>query len=285
MVKTQKIEQWLPHIVNHRPWRPRGLRYALGGMRAYFDPVFVGLERLNKSKPALWVGNHTLYGLLDAPLLLLELYERHGLMVRSLGDRAHFQVPLWRDVLKRGGMVLGSPENCARLMRAGEHILVFPGGGREVMRRKGEAHRLIWKRRSGFARMALEHRYDIIPFASLGPDDSLDILLDANDVTGARLWRWSAEHTKLAELTRAGDMIPPIVRGLGPTPVPRPERFFFGFGERISADSYTAGADDPEAVWSLRERVAESIEVEMRALFELRGRDRPQWRQWRRWLT
>lgn len=48
-------------------------------------------------------------------------------------------------------MVLGTPENCAALMQAGQSILVFPGGGREVMRRKGEAYRLIWKRCRGGA--------------------------------------------------------------------------------------------------------------------------------------
>jgi hypothetical protein len=38
-------------------------------------------------------------------------------------------------------------------------VLVFPGGGREVTKRKGEAHKVIWKERTGFARMAIEHGY------------------------------------------------------------------------------------------------------------------------------
>ena len=54
------------------------------------------------------------------------------------------------------------------------------------MRRKGEAYRLVWKQRTGFARLAIEHGYDIIPFGSVGPDEAFDILFDANDVMGFR---------------------------------------------------------------------------------------------------
>ena len=37
-------------------------------------------------------------------------------------------------------------------MERGEAILVFPGGGREVMKRKDEDYVLIWKERLGFVR-------------------------------------------------------------------------------------------------------------------------------------
>jgi hypothetical protein len=41
------------------------------------------------------------------------------------------------------GVVLGTPEGCAELMVCGESIPVFPGGGREVCKRKGEKCELI----------------------------------------------------------------------------------------------------------------------------------------------
>ena len=50
-------------------------------------------------------------------------------------------------------------------------MLVFPGSGREVTKRKGEAYKVIWKERTGFARMAIEHGYPITPFASVGPEE------------------------------------------------------------------------------------------------------------------
>ena len=72
----------------------------------------------------------------------------------------------------------GTPENCAQLMRQGESILVFPGGSREVFKRKGEQYRLMWKERLGFARLAMAYRCTIVPFAAVGADDCYDIVFD-----------------------------------------------------------------------------------------------------------
>jgi hypothetical protein len=74
------------------------------------------------------------------PLMLLGLYQHKGVFLRSLGDHIHFKIPLWRNLLWDNGCVAGTPQNCQQLMEAKEHILVFPGGGREVMKNKGEEY-------------------------------------------------------------------------------------------------------------------------------------------------
>ncbi len=267
-----------------QPPSTRAMHLLTALPRAWFQPCFIGLDRIDLSKPALWVGNHTLYGLQDVPLLMERLLQE-GVMLRGLGDRGHFKVPLWGKALVRAGMVMASPEHCAGLMASGQHILVFPGGGREVMRRKGEAYRLIWKRRTGFARLAIEHGYDILPFASLGPDETLDILLDADDIMASRPWRCLNRRWPLAAMTRDGDMIPPVVKGLGPTCLPRPQRFYFGFGQRISTAEGQVLAQGEDLLWQLRQRVAASIEAQMELLQRVRAEDQPRWSRWRRYLT
>lgn len=253
--------------------------------RAWFNPVFLGLETVGLERPALWVGNHTVMGVMDIPLLCERLLQE-GVVLRSLGDRGHFKVPLWRTALSRGGMVLGSPENCAALMQSGQHVLVFPGGAREVWRRRGEAYQLIWKRRTGFVRMAIEHGYDIIPFGSLGPDEALDIVTDANDVMGTRVWQWLKRRLPLDEMTRGGEGIPPLVRGLGPTPFPRPERVYFGIGDRIPTAHLQGQTDDADVLWAVREQVAQSIRDQLSRLQEFRKTDKPaNWSRLRRWLA
>lgn len=255
------------------------------GHRAYFNPVYLGLEEMDLSRPALWVGNHTLFAMLDIPLLSHALRER-DVVLRSLGDRGHFQVPVWGSLLQRAGMVLGSRENCAALMTAGEHILVFPGGAREVWRRKGEAYQLIWKKRTGFARMAMEHGYDIIPFASLGPDEAFDILADANDVQASQAWRWLNKALPLDAMTRGGEGIPPLVKGVGPTLMPRPQRQYFAFGQRIETSGLVDKLEDEASVWALREQVAESIEEQVERLKAYREEDRSSgWSRLRRRLA
>ncbi|AXQ27728.1 acyltransferase family protein [Solimonas sp. K1W22B-7] len=269
-----------------QPLSPRQVRRNFALPRRWFAPEFLGLWELDLRRPALFVGNHTLFGLTDAPLMIEHLYTQYGVMLRGLGDRGHFQVPFWGDFLVRNGMVLGTPENCAALMRSGQHVLVFPGGGREVMRRKGEAYRLIWKQRSGFARLAIEHGYDIIPFGSVGPDESYRILLDASDIQASAPWRWLSRRLPLTEFTRGGDMIPPLARGLGPTLLPRPQRYYFGFGQRIATAHLQGREGDKEVVWELREQVARAVEQQIGRLLRYRAEDRLQtWSLLRRWLA
>lgn len=263
----------------------KAIKKLLTLSRIYFSPKFMGLEALSLERPALWVGNHTLYGMLDAPLLVNHLHERYGISIKSLGDQGHFKVPVWREILGQAGMVMGSRDNCRALMRNRNHILVFPGGAREVYRRKGEKHQLIWKRRTGFARMAIENSYDIIPFASLGPDHAYDILWDGNDMKSLILWQHLEKHTPINLWTRNGDTIPPISRGISLTPFPRPERFYFGFGQRIETYNLLGQENDPEVLWNLREKVANSIEDQIDMLELQRQKEQPYWSSLRRWFT
>ncbi|MCP4005915.1 MAG: hypothetical protein GY725_17130 [bacterium] len=48
------------------------------------NPVSTGLEQVLASGPVLFVGDHTIYGGLDLPMLGLEIYEQTGRPVRGL---------------------------------------------------------------------------------------------------------------------------------------------------------------------------------------------------------
>lgn len=52
--------------------------------KVYFTPTFIGAERLDASQPAMYVGNHSLYGVLDSPLLIDYLYNEHQVAVSVL---------------------------------------------------------------------------------------------------------------------------------------------------------------------------------------------------------
>ncbi len=112
-------------------------------LRKVIKPKVYGIENVPTER-ALLVGNHNTLGLVDAPLLAAELWER-GRIVRSLGDHAHFKIPGWRDALTRTGVVEGTREITSELMRRGELVMVFPGGAREVNKRKNERYKLVWK--------------------------------------------------------------------------------------------------------------------------------------------
>jgi 1-acyl-sn-glycerol-3-phosphate acyltransferase len=227
-------------------------------------PRFEGLEHLPADRPVLVAGNHTVMGVLDVPLMLLGLYEQRGIRLRALGDHLHFAIPGWRDLLRLFGTIEGTPEGCRALMAAGESILVFPGGGREVFKRKGEKYRLLWGNRLGFVRLAIEHGYPIVPFAAVGAEECYDIVADAGDLL--RLL------PPLRTLPRS-DEIPPLVRGLAGSAVPRPERFYFHFGEPIETACLAGGQANARLCAAVRDEVRAAVEAGIVRLLAERDRD------------
>lgn len=240
-------------------------RLLLAPWRLLTSPLFQGVERVPTDRPFLLVGNHTLMGVLDVPLMLLGLHELRGVIVRPLGDHIHFQVPLWRDLLARFGTVDGTRENCAALMRAGESILVFPGGGREVFKHKGEQYQLIWKNRTGFAALAIKHGYPIVPFSAVGAEECYDILVDSDEM------RHSPLGPLLEWLAPRPDELPPVVAGIGP--LPRPQRFYFRFDTPIETEKWAGRSGDQSACLELRAAVAHAVERGIKLLQRLRRRD------------
>ncbi|MCC2638658.1 MAG: acyltransferase [Moraxellaceae bacterium] len=263
---------------------PAGLlRRLLAGRRFWFAPQFSGLENLDPARPALYVGNHTLYGIIDSPLMVQGVYDRTGIFFRSLGDHFHFVTPVWGPMLLRFGAVDGTPDNCARLMEAGAHIMVYPGGAREVMKNSGEEYRLIWKHRTGFARMAMQHGYDIIPFAAIGADDALSIRYDSKTFQRSLAGRLARRSGLLDRFFRGGDTVLPVATGVAGTPLPRPEKMYFRFGERIPTRHLQAAANNRQAQWQIRHQVEGAIYRQMDELFEQRAKDQD-WSWWRRQL-
>ena len=242
-------------------------------LRTWFAPKLLGTEHIDADTPALWVGNHTIYGLLDISVFATELYSDHGIYLRGLADRSHFLLPGWRETLVRLGAVLGTRENCSALMEEREQVLVFPGGGREVMKRKGERYKLIWKNRTGFARLAIRHGYPIMPFASVGVEEAYDIVWDAEDVLNSPIGKLLSHIGVTREYLRDGEAIPPLARGLGLTLLPRPERLYFGFTKCIDTTQYDGREDDDDAVFDLRDKVRDAIRDEILHLQAYRKTD------------
>ena len=233
-------------------------------LRKLINPKVYGIDNVPK-RGALLIGNHTVLGVLDLPLMCAELWER-GRIVRALGDHAQFKVPGWRDMLKNLGVVEGTRANCAELMQRGELILVFPGGGREVARRKGERYKLLWKNRMGFARMAIQYGYPIIPFAAVGADDAVDIVINPDNPL-------LAPERILVEKVLGSPDSWPLWRGIGPTPIPRPERQYYWFGEPIDTMSVSSCQDDDATARKVRDSTKAAVEHGIQVLLEERERD------------
>ena len=198
--------------------------------RFYFKPTFLGVEHLNPNKPAMYVGNHTIYGVLDSPILIDYLFTEHKIAVVSLGDHIHFKIPVWRELVKGMGAVDGVQAYAREAMKQGYSLLVFPGGGREVAKRRGEEYLLIWKERFGFLKLAQEFDYEIAPFVALGGDDVYELGFDANVLLEKAWFKKIMNVPKIAKLLRNGEIIPSIPKNIIPKRLP----FYFKFYERMT---------------------------------------------------
>jgi 1-acyl-sn-glycerol-3-phosphate acyltransferase len=260
-------------VMNH-PRRVQILRGALekihDGIAPLIDlsrPYVTGLDNLPADGRFLLVGNHTQF--IGGEVLLIPHFVRRaiGVRVRPLADRRFAQQPgFGHDLMTAYGGVVGAPETARELMRHNETILVFPGGGREIAKFKGEEYRLNWNGRAGFARIAAESAYPIVPVGLVGGDDVYKSLITRDSVLG-RL-----SQTISTKLSGNPDMAMPLMRGIGPTLIPRPQRMYLRFGEaidttkpnRVSAENWVA---------SVRKNAQESLETILTELLAVRADD------------
>jgi 1-acyl-sn-glycerol-3-phosphate acyltransferase len=225
-------------------------------------PLFFGWENIPDERPLMFVGNHSLYAFIDTPFLFAGLYFEKGIYLRALGDPVLFKIPGWRDLLTRYGIVESNRQSYERLLESGHCIMVFPGGVREAAKRKGEANRLFWKKRAGFARLALRHRCTVVPVASLGVDDAFDIAFDSGDLQASPLGR---VYDRLG-LRR--DLVLPIPRKV------RFERLYFRFCQSIAVDRYLSrGLPPAEAAIRLRDDTHDAVLEGLDFLKEVRDKD------------
>lgn len=231
-----------------------------------YRPYVDGLHNLPRDGRFLLVGNHTQFGA-EALLIPYVVRREIGMRVRPLTDRRFGDMPgPAGDLLAACGAVVGAPESARELMRHDKPILVFPGGGREIPKFKGEQYTLRWEGRAGFARIAAEHAYPIVPVALVGGDDVYV------SVTTRDHWLGRLSETVSEKLSGRTDMAMPLLRGVGPTLIPRPQRMYVRFAapvdttkpERMSAEKWTA---------TVRQNTKESLEQSLAELLKIRSDD------------
>jgi 1-acyl-sn-glycerol-3-phosphate acyltransferase len=260
-------------VMNHPPrvQRLRGVLQRIhDGIAPLIDvtrPYVSGLDTLPADGRFLLVGNHTQF--VGGEVLLVPHFVRRaiGTRVRPLADRRFAQRPGFAyDVVTAYGGVVGAPETARELMRHNETILVFPGGGREIAKFKGEEYQLNWRGRSGFARIAVENDYPIVPVGLVGGDDVFKSLVTRDSALG-RL-----STTISTRLSGEPDMAMPLMRGIGPTFIPRPQRMYLGFGEPIDTKK-PRNVSTEKWVESIKTDTQESLEAILAQLLAVRADD------------
>ena len=227
--------------------------------------------------------------------MVISTFFQNNLTVRGLAHPVVFQMPSTQRIELEGrtpglkkrpkggagpspsnfelfGAVMVTPKNYYRLLEAGQNVLLFPGGVKEVFHRRDQAYQLLWPEKVDFVRTAAKFNATIIPLSAIGMADSLNILLNPDEIAslpllGERVMKFGRNVTAARFDTKNEDenFLPPIVApGL-------PSRNYFLFGRPISTQHLDA--KDRAACQSTYLHVQEEINRGFQDLLEARRKD------------
>lgn len=166
-----------------------------------------GLDAVPARGPALLVCSHSL-ATYDALLAGLAIYEGTGRAMVGLGDNLIFRLAPIRALAEVTGIFRATPENGQALLDAGYIVGVAPGGMREALRPSSERYRVRWQSRVGFIKLAIRAGAPIVLAACPRADNI-----------------YSVYESPLTKIGYKYFKLPiPIIRGWGPTLLPRPVR-------------------------------------------------------------
>lgn len=120
-----------------------------------------GLEHIPNEGPALLVYYHGALPI-DYYYLLSTCLLTKNRLIRAVGDRFLFRIPGWELLLNVLQITPGTVSSCARILRDGHMLSIAPGGVCEAQF-GDETYKLLWGKRVGFAKVAIEGQAPIIP--------------------------------------------------------------------------------------------------------------------------
>ncbi|PPD78295.1 hypothetical protein GOBAR_DD24791 [Gossypium barbadense] len=130
-----------------------------------------------------------------------------------------------------------SPKSLLKALSTNSHVLLYPGGAREALHRKGEAYKLFWPNQPEFVRFAAQFGATIVPFGAVGEDDMAKVVFDYYDYMKIPML-----NDRIKEVIRSGGVqIRDKAKGevasqeiFIPGMIPKiPGRFYYLFGKPI----------------------------------------------------
>ncbi len=185
-------------------------------LKIYHRHEVYGMNNIPKSGAGILITNHSL-ATYDGFMLGLAIYEKTGRLVKGLGDRLLFKLPVIREYVSKIGLYNASMSTAHEILEQGEILALAPGGMREALRPSQKKYQIEWQDRTGFARLSLETQTPIILAACPKADEIFNVY-----------------KSPLTQIVYDKFKIPlPIFRGIGPSLIPRPVHLVHHIGEII----------------------------------------------------
>lgn len=214
--------------------------------RHYFRVLAHGVEHVPADGRVLLVSNHSgqlpFDGLMIGSALMLE--RESPRMVRAMVERWIPRLPWVSTFFARTGQVVGTPDNCRRLLEREEAILVFPEGVRGISKTFDQRYRLQ-RFGSGFMRLAMQTGAPVVPVGVVGAEEQAPAFANLKRVAKV--------------LSMPAFPITPTFPALGPLGLlPLPTRYHIHFGPPLRFDG--DGEEDDATVRTHVERVRIAVE-------------------------
>jgi 1-acyl-sn-glycerol-3-phosphate acyltransferase len=202
--------------------------------KKYFRVETHGIDRVPPGRVFL-VGNHAgqipIDGAMVGVAMLLE--HRPPRLVRAMTEKWAASLPFVSTLFARSGQIVGTPENCRRLLQSGEAVMVFPEGVRGISKLWPERYHLQ-EFGLGFMRLALETQTPIVPVAIVGSEEQAPAILNLRSV---------------------GKLIGFPALPVTVTPIPLPTKYRLYFGDPLV---FSGTADDEDTELDKKVRVVKT---------------------------
>jgi 1-acyl-sn-glycerol-3-phosphate acyltransferase len=199
-----------------------------------------GMDNIPKTGPFILATHHSL-ATYDGFILGMTIFEQTGRLIRGLGDDLLFRLPFTKNWIGELGIEPAGPEAARNLLLAGHGVGLAPGGMRESLRPSSQRFQILWKKRKGFVRLAMELNVPII----LAACPRADLVYD---VFPSKLTAFAYKHLHLPV---------PLVKGLGPTLIPKPVQLIHYLSEPLWPPK------DSEDVEAFHQQIVKRMELMM----------------------
>jgi 1-acyl-sn-glycerol-3-phosphate acyltransferase len=188
--------------------------------RSYFRVEVQGIENVPPGR-VLLIGNHSGQIPMDAAMVVaaMMLEAEPPRLVRSMVETWVPSLPILSYLFVRWGQIVGTRENCQRLLEAGQPILSFPEGVTGISKPFAKRYQLQ-KFGHGFLRLALSTNTPIVPVSIIGAEEQSVSLSNAKPLASL--------------LGMPALPLTPLMPLLGPLAIlPLPTKYRIRFGEAL----------------------------------------------------
>lgn len=121
-----------------------------------------GIENIPVDSSALIVYYHGAIPI-DVYYLISKVYLLKNRLIHTVADRFLFRIPGWSIVAEVLKVIPGTVQICSNILKENDNLLAISPGGVYEAQFGDSYYRLMWKKRLGFAKVALEAKVPIIP--------------------------------------------------------------------------------------------------------------------------